>query len=151
MTPRQIFEAYNGLDCQDYLYSLRTECFKAACDSEPSVSSWNMYEYDDGEYTEDDLPIVKEYMSAFETMQNEAEKLIGDLCYEVTVSLDLYHLLEDVFFDYISTEDYRCFHLLFERYEKGHYEKEELENLYRLAKDDKGTFIALITPLKTKQ
>ena len=150
-TAREIFEAYINSDCADYLYSLRADTFEAASEGEPSINRWNIYEHEDKEYSEDDLDIVKEYLKAFEALKSESELLIKDLCFERVNNKSLYDLLEDVYYDYIPTDIYNCFHNLITLIDKDYYTKQELQNLYNLAnsKDpkNKDTFLAMITPL----
>ena len=143
---KEIFEAYNGLDCQDYLYKLRTKTIQPVIDSEPEANGWTVFtDEDENEIPEDDLEIYKEYSSSFEQLKNESEALIADFCYDMTVSKDLYELLEDVFYNYMPRDNYNAFHNLLANIESGQIE--DLDSLYDLAKSEstKNLFIQMIS------
>jgi hypothetical protein len=149
MTPREIFEAWAQMNCQDYLTKQLSSAhgFSDAKKLEPQPSMWNTYTLEDNEIDEKDLDIVKEYSQAFESLENSAEEAIADLAYMVTRGLNLYDLLEDVFYEYLPKEYYTKFHKIVDDInEIGTYTKGELKNLKVLSKSKEGrpTFLAIL-------
>lgn len=142
MTPRKVFEMWAGMDCQDFLIKSKVGELKSAINTKPKPSDWENYTYDDIEYIETELQIVKDYENTCDQVEDIALQVISDLCYDITNGKDLFELLENAFWDILPQDRRSVFYDICEKFDTGFYKEEEIKNMDDLAKD-KDTFLAL--------
>jgi hypothetical protein len=148
MTPREIFEAYIGMDCFTFLYNYHMKDIEKAIRKEPVIYEYETIEVEGHEKQLKEIDAIVDYEDSFGDLANAAQENIYSLCQIATMSYFLVDLLEDMIKHALSNKLYSIGHNILE-YLDNDLTEAELKNLNQLAINDKQTFEGIIGYTKT--